>query len=56
LWSDKLDPEEPFEDGAEVLVQVKDRSGNIGSDSTTIEVPRQPVKRKAAPKKGRKRR
>lgn len=56
LWSDKLNPEEPFEDGAEVLVQVKDRSGNIGSDSTTIETPRQPVKRKAAPSKGRKRR
>lgn len=56
LWSDKLNPDEPFEDGAEVLVQVKDRSGNIGSDSTTIEIPRQPVKRKAAPSKGRKRR
>lgn len=49
LWSDKLDPEELFDDGAEVIVQVKDRSGNIGSDSTTIQVPR-PVRHKAAPK------
>ncbi|WP_461149647.1 M23 family metallopeptidase [Spirosoma pulveris] len=56
LWSDKLDPDEPFEDGAEVLVQVKDRSGNIGSDSTTIAVPRPVVRKKAAPKKGRKKR
>lgn len=56
LWSDKLNPDEPFEDGAEVLVQVKDRSGNIGSDSTTIDVPRPVVRKKAAPKKGRKRR
>lgn len=56
LWSDKLNPDEPFEDGADVLVQVKDRSGNIGSDSTTIEVPRPVVRKKAAPKKGRKKR
>ncbi|AUD00728.1 M23 family metallopeptidase [Spirosoma pollinicola] len=56
LWSDKLNADEPFEDGAEVLVQVKDRSGNIGSDSTTIDVPRPVVRKKAAPKKGRKRR
>ena len=56
LWSDKLNPDEPFEDGAEVLVQVKDRSGNIGSDSTTIEVPRAPVRRKASTKKKKRRR
>ena len=43
LWSDKLNPDEPFEKGAEVLVQVKDRSGNIGSDSTTIRGARVPV-------------
>jgi len=53
LWSDKLDPDELFEVGAEVLVQVKDRSGNIGSDSTTINEPR-PV-RKAPVKKRKKR-
>ncbi len=53
LWSDKLNPDEPFEAGAEVLVQVKDRSGNIGSDSTTIAEPRPVVRRKAAPKRRR---
>ncbi|QJW92300.1 M23 family metallopeptidase [Spirosoma taeanense] len=55
LWSDKLNPDEPFEIGAEVIVQVKDRSGNIGSDTTTIETPR-PVVRKKAPVKRRRRR
>ncbi|QIP17934.1 M23 family metallopeptidase [Spirosoma aureum] len=53
LWSDKLNPDEPFEAGDEVLIQVKDRSGNIGSDTTTIEVPR--PKRKATPKRRRRR-
>lgn len=55
LWSDKLVPDEPFEIGAEVLVQVKDRSGNIGSASTTIEEPRRIVRRKAPAKKRRRR-
>ncbi|AQG82363.1 peptidase M23 [Spirosoma montaniterrae] len=55
LWSDKLDPAVDFENGAEVLVQVKDRCGNIGSDSTTVETPRPPV-RKKAPARKRKRR
>jgi len=54
LWSDKLDPEDLFEAGAEVIVQVKDNVGNIGSDSTTIAEPRAPVRRKA-PAKRRKR-
>lgn len=53
LWSDKLNPDQPFETGAEVLVQVKDNSGNIGSDSTTIDVPR--PKRKAPSKRKRRR-
>lgn len=61
LWSDKLNPDEPFAAGAEVLVQVRDNSGNIGSDSTTIQEYRPVVKRKAskqkmAPKPGRRRR
>ena len=56
LWSDKLNPEELFETGADVLVQVKDRSGNIGSDSTTIAEPRRVVKQKVALKRKRKRR
>jgi hypothetical protein len=55
LWSDKLNPDEPFEKGAEVIVQVKDRSGNIGSDSTTINEPRPVVRRKAAPTRKKKR-
>jgi hypothetical protein len=55
LWSDKLDPAELFEEGATVLVQVKDRSGNIGSDSTTIESPRPVARRKAAPVRKKKR-
>ena len=55
LWSDKLNPDEPFETGAEVLVQVKDRSGNIGSDSTTIDEPHPVVRRKAAPKRRKRR-
>ncbi|GAB4017280.1 M23 family metallopeptidase [Spirosoma koreense] len=56
IWSDKLNPEEPFESGAEVLVQVKDRVGNIGSDSTTIREPRVVVKRKAVQKTTKSRR
>lgn len=59
LWSDRLNPDEPFDRGAEVLVQVKDRVGNIGSDTITIDEPRpaRPVARhKAAPKKSRKKR
>ena len=55
LWSDKLDPDTLFETGAEVLVQVKDRSGNIGSDSTPIDVPRPVVRRKATPKRKKRR-
>ncbi len=55
LWSDKLDPDVPFETGADVLVQVKDRSGNIGSDSTTINIPRPVARRKAAPKRKKRR-
>ncbi len=55
LWSDKLDPDEPFEAGATVLVQVKDRSGNIGSDSTTIEVARPVVRQRATPARKKKR-
>ncbi|MVM37475.1 peptidoglycan DD-metalloendopeptidase family protein [Spirosoma sp. HMF3257] len=56
LWSDKLNPDESFEDGAEVLIQVKDRSGNIGSDSTIIHVPKAAARRKAATKGKKKRR
>ena len=55
LWSDKLDPSVVFETGAEVIVQVKDRSGNIGSDSTLISEPRPIVRRKAAPKRRKRR-
>ena len=55
LWSDKLNPDEPFETGAEVIVQVKDNCGNIGSDSTTIEEPRPVVRRKAAVKRKKRR-
>ncbi len=55
LWSDKLNSDEPFEAGAEVMVQVKDRSGNIGSDSTTIESPRPVTRHKAAPKRKKRR-
>lgn len=53
LWSDKLNPDEPFEAGSEVIVQVKDRSGNIGSDSTTIAEPRPVVRRKVTTKRRR---
>ena len=55
LWSDKPDPDTPFKTGSEVIVQVKDNVGNIGSDSTTIEEPRPPVRRKATPAKRRRR-
>lgn len=55
LWSDKLNPDLAFETGAEVLVQVKDRSGNIGSGNTTIEEPRPVVRRKATPKRKKRR-
>jgi len=56
LWSDKLDPADLFDDGAAVLVQVKDRSGNIGQAETTISVPRaRPAVRKTVAKKRRRR-
>lgn len=55
LWSDKLDPSQPFETGAEVVVQVKDQCGNIGADSTTIEEPRPVVRRKPAPRRRKRR-
>lgn len=55
LWSDKLNPDELFTTGAEVLVQVKDRSGNIGSDSTTIDEPKPVVRRKTATTRRRRR-
>ena len=55
LWSDKLNQDEPFENGDEVLIQVKDRAGNIGSDSTTIAEPRPVIRRKATPKRKKKR-
>lgn len=50
LWSDKLDPAELFESGAEVLVQVKDRAGNIGQATTTIHTPRPPARKTTAKK------
>ncbi|MDB5240476.1 MAG: peptidase [Spirosoma sp.] len=53
LWSDKLTPDVAFEAGAEVLVQVKDRSGNIGSDSTLIAEPRLVFQRKTISKRKR---
>lgn len=56
LWSDKLNPDEPFEAGDEVIVQVKDQVGNIGSDSTTIKEPQRAVRRKVTSKSHRKRR
>ncbi len=59
IWSDKLDPETPFEAGAEVVLQVRDRSGNIGEVLTSIAqapAPKLQVSRKAtAKKRGRKR-
>ncbi len=56
LWSDKLNPAEPFEIGDEIEVQVKDNAGNIGSASSVIAEPRRVVYRKAAPKRQRRRR
>ncbi|WP_461142471.1 M23 family metallopeptidase [Spirosoma pomorum] len=55
LWSDKLDPETPFEIGDEVLVQVKDRVGNVGSASKIIGEKPAVVKKKATPKSRRRR-
>ena len=53
LWSDKLDSTTPFEAGSEVIVQVRDNVGNIGSDSLTIQEPRAPVRRKTPAKRRR---
>jgi hypothetical protein len=59
IWSDKLDPETPFDAGAEVILQVRDRAGNIGEVATTISEPPapkpKPVKKAPAKKRGRKR-
>lgn len=59
IWSDKLDPTTPFEPGVEVIVQVRDRAGNVGEVVTTIAtapIPKPKAVQKAATKKrGRKR-
>ncbi|RYF66882.1 MAG: M23 family peptidase, partial [Cytophagaceae bacterium] len=59
IWSDKLDPEMAFESDAEVIIQVRDRSGNVGEVVTTIAAapaPKpKPVKKAPAKKRGRKR-
>ena len=59
IWSDKLDPKTPFEPGSEVILQVRDRAGNVGEVVTTIaEVPApkpKPARKASAKKRGRKR-
>ena len=42
IWSDKLDPATPFEAGAEVKLQVRDRAGNVAELLTTIAAPPAP--------------
>ncbi|ARK09264.2 M23 family metallopeptidase [Fibrella sp. ES10-3-2-2] len=54
IWSDKLDPETPFEPESEVIIQVRDRSGNVGEVVTTITAapaPKAKPVKKAPPKK-----
>lgn len=59
IWSDKLDPTTPFEAGSEVILQVRDRAGNVGEVTTTIATPPvpkpKPVRKAPAKKRGRKR-
>ena len=59
IWSDKLDPETPFEPGSEVILQVRDRAGNVGEVVTTIAEPPapkpKPTRKASAKKRGRKR-
>nr|WP_310589004.1 M23 family metallopeptidase [Fibrella forsythiae] len=59
IWSDKLDPEAAFEPESEVIIQVRDRSGNVGEVVTKIAAapaPKaKPVKKAPAKKRGRKR-
>lgn len=52
LWSDKLNADEPFPDGAEVLLEVTDNAGNVTSVQGVIQTPRP----KAKPVAKRKRR
>jgi len=54
IWSDKLDPETAFEPDSEVIIQVRDRSGNVGEVVTTIAAapaPKAKPAKKAPPKK-----
>ncbi|MBO0931270.1 M23 family metallopeptidase [Fibrella aquatilis] len=52
IWSDKLDPEVPFEAGHEVKIQVRDQAGNVAEVVTAIAEPpaprpvRRPAKRR----------
>lgn len=49
LWSDKLDPDVPFDAGQEVKIQVRDQAGNVAEMITTIAnapAPRQVRKRR----------
>ncbi|MEZ0484719.1 M23 family metallopeptidase [Fibrella aquatica] len=59
IWSDKLDATVPFEPGSEVILQVRDRAGNIGEVVTSIATAPAPkpkaVKKAPAKKRGRKR-
>lgn len=40
LWSDKLNPAEPFADGAEVMLEVTDNVGNVTSVQGIISTPK----------------
>ncbi len=53
LWSDKLNPDEAFPAGAEVLLEVTDNVGNVGSVKALISTPK--PKAKPAPKRKRRR-
>ena len=52
LWSDKLNPTEPFPDGAEVILEITDNVGNVTSVQGIVSSP----KPKAKPIAKRKRR
>ncbi|WP_019986933.1 peptidoglycan DD-metalloendopeptidase family protein [Rudanella lutea] len=56
LWSDKLNADEPFPDGAEVLLEVTDNAGNVTSVQGVVSVPKPKAKPKAKPTARKKRR
>ncbi|TAE29831.1 MAG: M23 family metallopeptidase [Cytophagales bacterium] len=55
LWSDKLNPDEPLPDGAEVMLEVTDNAGNVTAIQAVVQTPKPKAKPKPVVKRKRRR-